>query len=232
LSPAYGAASAAPSPKRWPSANLEAHSDVERAVIARGRRFTGHRCDLADRHAVEQVIADIRAAHPVLDVLVNNAGTIRRSPALEHPQAWWDEVLEVNLSAQFALARGFGETMLEAGRGKVVFVASLLSFQGGINVPAYAASKGGVAQLTKALANEWAARGVNVNAVAPGYVDTDNTAPLRADPDRSAAILARIPAGRWASAAEIADPVVFLASDAARYVHGTVLAVDGGWLGR
>ena len=165
-------------------------------------------------------------------MLVNNAGTIRRAPAAEHTDADWDDVLEVNLSAQFVLTRELAGGMLERGRGKIVFVASLLSFQGGINVPGYAASKGGVAQLTKALANEWAPRGVNVNAIAPGYIDTDNTQALRDDPTRSRQILERIPAGRWGRPEDIAGAAVFLASAAADYVHGVVLPVDGGWLAR
>ena len=165
-------------------------------------------------------------------MLVNNAGTIRRAPAAEHTDADWDDVLEVNLSAQFVLTRALAGGMLERGRGKIVFVASLLSFQGGINVPGYAASKGGVAQLTKALANEWAPRGVNVNAIAPGYIDTDNTQALRDDPTRSRQILERIPAGRWGRPEDIAGAAVFLASAAADYVHGVVLPVDGGWLAR
>ena len=169
---------------------------------------------------------------PRLDILVNNAGTIARAPAAEHSDELWDRVLEVNLTAQFVLARELGRDMLERGSGKIVFVASLLSFQGGITVPGYAASKSGVAGLTKALANEWAAYGVNVNAVAPGYVRTDNTQALQDDPERSEQILVRIPAGRWAEPEDIAGPIVFLSSPAADYVHGTVLPVDGGWLGR
>jgi 2-deoxy-D-gluconate 3-dehydrogenase len=214
------------------SANLEADGgDVGREVEARGRRFTGHRCDFADRGAVYALVHAL-AGGPAVDVLVNNAGTIRRAPAAEHSDADWDDVLEVNLSAQFVLTRALAGGMLERSRGKIVFVASLLSFQGGINVPGYAASKGGVAQLTKALANEWAPRGVNVNAIAPGYIDTDNTQALRDDPTRSRQILERIPAARWGRAEDIAGAAVFLASAAADYVHGVVLPVDGGWLAR
>ncbi|MET3577182.1 2-deoxy-D-gluconate 3-dehydrogenase [Mesorhizobium robiniae] len=214
------------------SANLEPGSGVEAAIHAKSRSFTGYRCDLADRQSVTALIAEVRSRHGRVDILVNNAGTIRRAPAAEHPDEAWDETLEVNLTAQFLLAREFGRDMVAVGRGKIIFVASLLSFQGGINVPSYAASKGGVAQLTKALANEWAGKGVNVNAIVPGYVSTDNTADLRADVNRNAAILSRIPAGRWAAAEDLAGPAVFLASDAASYVHGSLLAVDGGWLGR
>jgi 2-deoxy-D-gluconate 3-dehydrogenase len=167
-----------------------------------------------------------------VDILVNNAGTIRRTPAAEHSDADWELVLQVNLSAQFALTRAVGAAMVARGQGKVIFTASLLSFQGGITVPGYTAAKHGIAGLTKALANEWAPHGVNVNAIAPGYIATDNTQALQDDPARSRAILDRIPAGRWGSADDLAGATVFLASDAAAYVHGTVLPVDGGWLGR
>lgn len=191
-----------------------------------------YRCDLADRRQVYELVGKVRDDVGAVDILVNNAGTIDRAPAAEHDDEMWDRVLAVNLSAQFVLTRELGRDMLERGRGKIVFVASLLSFQGGINVPGYTAAKSGIAGLTKALANEWAARGVNVNAVAPGYVRTDNTRALRDDPERYAAILARIPAGRWADPEDIAGAIVFLCSPAADYVHGTVLPVDGGWLGR
>jgi 2-deoxy-D-gluconate 3-dehydrogenase len=213
------------------SASLGAESEVAAAVEAHGRSFRAFRCDLADRSAVYDLVADVRREAEV-GILVNNAGTIARAPAAEHPDELWDRVLEVNLSAQFVLSRELGRDMLERGRGKIVFVASLLSFQGGITVPGYTASKSAIAGLTKALANEWAARGVNVNAVAPGYVRTDNTQALREDQTRYEQILVRIPAGRWADPEDIAGPVVFLSSPAADYVHGAVLAVDGGWLGR
>jgi len=214
------------------SASLEPGSEVEASVEACGRSFRAYRCDLADRAAVYELVAEIRRDVPRLDVLVNNAGTIARAPAAEHPDDLWDRVLEVNLTAQFVLTRELGRDMVERGYGKIVFVASLLSFQGGITVPGYTASKSGIAGLTKALANEWAARGVNVNAVAPGYVRTDNTQALQDDPDRYEQILARIPAGRWADPEDIAGAIVYLSSPAADYVHGTVLPVDGGWLGR
>jgi 2-deoxy-D-gluconate 3-dehydrogenase len=214
------------------SATLEPDGgEVGREVERRGVVFRGHACDFADRAAVYRLLDGLRGGPPV-DVLVNNAGTIRRSPAAEHGDDDWDAVLEVNLTAQFVLTREIGGRMLERGRGKVVFIASLLSFQGGINVPGYAASKGGVAQLTKAFANEWAAHGVNVNAVAPGYIATDNTQALRDDPVRTRQILDRIPAGRWGKAADVAGAVLFLSSPAADYVHGIVLPVDGGWLAR
>lgn len=215
------------------SASLETSgSDVEKEVTALGVSFTGYQCDFSDREALYQFIADVKAAHPNIDILVNNAGTILRKPAAEHPDDFWDKVVEVNLNAQFILAREFGKDMIERGSGKVIFTASLLTFQGGITVPGYAASKGGIGQLTMALANEWAGKGVNVNAIAPGYIATDNTQALQDDPDRSASILSRIPAGRWGNPEDFKGPVVFLASDAASYVHGSVMLVDGGWMGR
>lgn len=213
------------------SASLEeSGSAVEQAVRGHGRQFEAIRCDLADRDAVT-ALGETLAGREV-DILVNNAGTIRRAPAAEHPAAWWDEVLQVDLSSPFALTQAVGRGMLERGRGKVIFTASLLSFQGGINVPGYAAAKSGIAGLTRALANEWTARGVTVNAIAPGYIATDNTQALQDDPDRSRAILDRIPAGRWGTASDLAGATVFLASPASDYVSGTVLPVDGGWLGR
>jgi 2-deoxy-D-gluconate 3-dehydrogenase len=169
---------------------------------------------------------------PRIDILVNNAGTIMRKPAAEHPDEFWDKVIEVNLNAQFILSREIGKEMIARGEGKIVFTASMLTFQGGITVPGYAASKGGIGQLTKALANEWAGKGVNVNAIAPGYIATDNTAALQADEKRSKSILERIPAGRWGTPEDLAGAVVFLCSPAAAYLHGTILMVDGGWLGR
>ncbi len=188
--------------------------------------------DLSKRDAAERLIADATAALGRVDILVNNAGIIRRSPAEIHPDADWDETIEVNLSSVFRLCRAAGAAMLERGHGKIINIASLLAFQGGIRVSAYAAAKGGVAQLTKALANEWAGRGVNVNAIAPGYMRTDNTKPLYEDPVRYSEITGRIPAGRWGEPADLAGAVVFLASPAADYVHGHVLVVDGGWMGR
>lgn len=213
------------------SATLEPEgSAIGRRVTALGRSFRALRADFNDPQAVADLAATL-AAEPV-DILVNNAGTIRRAPAAEHSDAYWDEVLQVNLTSQFALARAVGGAMLERGYGKIVFTASLLSFQGGINVPGYAAAKAGVAGLTKALANEWTGRGVTVNAIAPGYIATDNTQALQDDPDRSRAILERIPAGRWGRPEDLAGATVFLASAASDYVSGTVLPVDGGWLGR
>ncbi|MFJ4798583.1 SDR family oxidoreductase [Kitasatospora purpeofusca] len=215
------------------SASLEkSGSAVEQDVTAAGRTFEAIRADFADPEAVRALGADLAGRERPVDILVNNAGTIRRAPAAEHTDADWDLVLQVNLSAQFALTRAVGASMVARGRGSIVFTASLLSFQGGITVPGYTAAKHGIAGLTKALANEWAPHGVNVNAIAPGYIATDNTRALQDDPARSRAILDRIPAGRWGSADDLAGAAVFLASDAAAYVHGTVLPVDGGWLGR
>jgi 2-deoxy-D-gluconate 3-dehydrogenase len=214
------------------SATLVPGSEVQTQVEAAGRRFYPYACDFTNRKALYAFIAQLNEQHPHIDILINNAGTILRKPAAEHPDEYWDTVLEANVTSGFILSREIGRGMLERGSGKIVFVASLLAFQGGINVPGYAASKGAVAQVVKALANEWAGRGVHVNGIAPGYVATDNTAPLRADPDRSAAILSRIPAGRWGKPEDFAGPALFLASRASDYVHGTILTVDGGWMGR
>jgi 2-deoxy-D-gluconate 3-dehydrogenase len=207
-------------------------SPVEKEVRDLGRQFTAYQADLSDREALYDLITRIKATHRVVDILVNNAGTILRRPAADHPDEYWDKVLSINLDAAFILAREMGREMLVRGSGKIIFTCSLLSFQGGINVPGYAASKGALASLVKALANEWASRGVNVNGIAPGYISTDNTEGLRNDPIRSKAILDRIPAGRWGEADDFRGPVVFLASGAADYVHGTILTVDGGWMGR
>jgi len=215
------------------SATLEASgSAVEKAVRSKGRDFHAYACDFSNRSALHEFIAKVKTDGHQVDILVNNAGTILRKPAAEHPDDYWDKVVEVNLNAQFILAREFGKEMIERGSGKVIFTASLLSFQGGITVPGYAASKGGIATLTMALSNEWASKGVNVNAIAPGYIRTDNTAALQADPVRNPAILSRIPQARWGDPEDLAGAVVYLASDAANYVNGTVLTVDGGWMGR
>lgn len=214
------------------SQTLEPGSDVEKEVQALGRRFTGYACDFGDRKSLYEFIAKVKAGSPVIDILVNNAGTIHRKPAAEHPDEFWDRIIEIDLSCHFVLAREFGKEMIKRGSGKVIFTASMLSFQGGITIPSYAAAKGGIAQLTKALANEWAPLGVQVNSIAPGYIATDNTAPLRADPVRNPAIVSRIPAGRWGDPDELKGAVVFLASPASNYVTGTLLVVDGGWLAR
>ena len=214
------------------SASLEAGDDIAGEVVATGRRFTPCRCDLGDRRAVHELVRQLVSDVPRLDILILAAGTIERAPAIEHADDLWDRVLEVNLTAPFVLARELGRRMVAEGSGKIVFVASMLSFQGGVTVPGYAASKGGIAQLTKALANEWAPFGVNVNAVAPGYIATDNTRVLREDEARSRQILERIPAGRWGEPGDVAGAFVFLSSRASDYVHGIVLPVDGGWLAR
>ena len=207
-------------------------SEIAKAVIGLGRKFTAYQSDFSDRKNLYAFIAKVRQENSTIDILVNNAGMILRKPAAEHPDEYWDKVMAVNLDAQFILAREIGKHMLQRGKGKIIFTASLLSFQGGITVPGYAASKGAVASLVKALANEWAVRGVNVNAIAPGYIATDNTEPLRNDVERNASILSRIPAGRWGQPDDFKGAVVFLASAASDYVHGTILTVDGGWMGR
>lgn len=215
------------------SATLEeSGSAVEKSITALGRKFRGYACDFSDREALHGFIRRLDEDGVAPDILVNNAGTIMRKPAAEHPDEWWDQVIETNLSAQFVLSREIGKGMIARGAGKIIFTASLLTFQGGVTVPGYAASKGGIGQLAKALANEWASKGVNVNAIAPGYIATDNTEALRNDPERAEAILSRIPQGRWGKPEDFAGPVVFLASGASDYVNGEVLVVDGGWMGR
>lgn len=215
------------------SASLELEgSEIEKEIKGLGRQFSAYQCDFSNRDSLYEFISKVKKDHPVIDILVNNAGTILRKPAAEHPDEYWDEVIAVNQTSQFILTRELGKEMVERGYGKIVFTASLLTFQGGINVPGYAASKGAVGQLTKAFANEWASKGVNVNAIAPGYIATDNTSALRADENRSNSILERIPAGRWGNPEDFKGPIVFLASNASSYVHGTVLTVDGGWMGR
>lgn len=205
-------------------------SEARSAVEAAGRSFRAIRADFSDRVAVTKLAALLAGER--VDILVNNGGAIRREAATQHSDEDFDYVMDVNLRAAWVLSREVGRSMLERGHGKIVNTASLLSFQGGINVPGYTASKSALAGLTRALANEWAAGGVNVNAIAPGYVATDNTQALRDDEDRSASILSRIPAGRWATSHDIAGAAVFLSSPAADYIHGVVLPVDGGWLAR
>lgn len=207
-------------------------SDIEKEVTALGRSFKAYAADLSKRESVHAFLEKVTAENPVIDILVNNAGTIMRKPAAEHPDEYWDTVLAINLDAPFIIAREIGKRMIERGSGKIIFTCSLLSFQGGITVPGYAASKGALNSLVKALANEWASKGVNVNGIAPGYIATDNTEALRNDPDRSNSILSRIPAGRWGTPEDFKGPTVFLASEAASYVNGTILVVDGGWMGR
>ena len=207
-------------------------ASVTRDLEALGTKAHAIAADLGDRADVERLIAQSIAWQGRLDILVNNAGIIKRTPAVDHSDADWDHVMRVNLDGVFTACRAAGRHMLARGSGRIINVASLLTFFGGITVPGYAASKGAVGQLTKALSNEWAGKGVNVNAIAPGYMRTDNTAALQADPVRSKEILARIPANRWGEPADLEGAVVFLASPASDYLHGHILTVDGGWCGR
>lgn len=207
-------------------------SDVENQVKAAGTSFKAYQCDLGNRESLHRFIEQVIAENPRIDILVNNAGMILRDPATVHSDEYWDKVLSVNLDAPFILTREIGKRMIAQQGGKIIFTASLLSFQGGINVPGYAASKGAIASLIKAFANEWAAQGINVNGIAPGYIATDNTEALRNDPERSKSILSRIPANRWGEPADFKGATVFLASAASDYVNGTILTVDGGWMGR
>lgn len=209
-------------------------AETRALVEAAGRRFASIECDLlsAPVAALRDIVDGIAAEFGRLDILVNNAGIIRRAPALEFSEADWDDVIQINLKALFFLSQAAARIMVQQRHGKIINIASMLSFQGGIRVPSYTAAKSAVAGLTRALANEWAAHGINVNAIAPGYMATDNTAPLRADAERSAAILARIPAGQWGKPADLQGAAVFLASAASEYVNGSVLPVDGGWLAR
>lgn len=215
------------------SASLELEgSEVAKEVEAKGKTFSAYQCDFSNRESLYEFINAVKADHPQIDILVNNAGTILRTPAADHPDEMWDKVIEVNQNAQFILTREIGKEMVARESGKIIFTASLLTFQGGITVPGYAASKGAIGQLTMAFANEWAGKGVNVNAIAPGYISTDNTEALRNDPVRSESILSRIPAGRWGNPEDFAGPTVFLASEAAAYMNGAIVLVDGGWMGR
>lgn len=214
------------------SATLGAGSAIEKAVQKKGRKFKAYQCDFSKRASLYEFIEKLKAENPQIDILVNNAGTILRAPAAEHSDEYWDKVIEVNQNAQFILTREIGKEMIKRGEGKVIFTASLLTFQGGITVPGYAASKGAIGQLTMAFSNEWAGKGVQVNAIAPGYIATDNTEALREDKERSKSILARIPAGRWGQPEDFKGPIIFLASKASDYMSGAILTVDGGWMGR
>jgi len=207
-------------------------SGVEKEVKALGRKFKAYQADFSNRESLYAFIKKSKAENAVIDILVNNAGTIMRMPAAEHSDEFWDKVMAINLDAQFIMAREFGRDMIARGSGKIIFTCSLLTFQGGITVPGYAASKAALGSLIKALANEWAGKGVNVNGIAPGYVATDNTEALRNDPVRSKSILDRIPAGRWAQPEDFKGATILLASSAADYIHGTIITVDGGWMGR
>lgn len=208
-------------------------SDTEKEVTAIGQSFKAYQADFSNRQSIYDFLEKMDAdGNSEIDILVNNAGTIMRAPAAEHSDDYWDRVIEVNLNAQFILAREVGKRMLARGKGKIIFTASLLTFQGGITVPGYAASKGAIGSLVKALSNEWAGKGVCVNAIAPGYIATDNTKALQDNPERNKAILSRIPIDRWGTPDDFKGPAVFLASDAANYVSGEILLVDGGWMGR
>jgi len=213
------------------SSHMESgESELRTRVESLGRKFTPFSADFSNRESMAQLIHEIEAYE--IDILVNNAGSIERQPAAEHSLEYWDRILEINLTSQFVLTQSVGRGMLAKGKGKIIFTASLLSFQGGINVPGYTSSKSAIIGLVKALSNEWASRGVWVNAIAPGYIETDNTQALRDDPVRFKSILDRIPAGRWGVAEDLAGATVFLASSASDYVSGITLPVDGGWLGR
>jgi 2-dehydro-3-deoxy-D-gluconate 5-dehydrogenase len=215
------------------SANLVlTGSDVEKEVNATGKNFKAYQCDFGDRISLTNFTKKVVAENNSIDILVNNAGIIMRNPAAEHSDEFWDKVMAVNLDAQFIITREIGKKMIEQGSGKIIFTASLLSFQGGINVPGYAASKGAIASLIKAFANEWASKGINVNGIAPGYIATENTEALRNDAVRSKSILERIPANRWGETEDFKGVTVFLASKASDYMNGTIVTVDGGWMGR
>jgi 2-deoxy-D-gluconate 3-dehydrogenase len=209
-------------------------NQTEEIVKALGRRYYPMLCDLRQASAADlkKVVAEIVTGMQHLDILVNNAGIIRRAPALDFSETDWDDVLQINLRAVFFLSQAAGRIMAQQGGGKIINVASMLSFQGGILVPSYTAAKSAVAGLTRALANEWAKHGIQVNAIAPGYMATDNTAPIRSDPERSRTILERIPAGRWGTPDDLKGAVVFLASTASAYMSGAIIPVDGGWLTR
>lgn len=210
----------------------ESGSEVSKAVEAAGKKFFPYVADFSNRDSLYAFLNKVKAEHPRIDILINNAGHIMREPAATHSDEYWDLIININLDAQFIITRELGKRMLDQKYGKIVFTCSLLSFQGGINVPGYAASKGAVASLLKAFANEWAPHGITVNGVAPGYIATNNTTALRADADRSAAILSRIPAARWGETSDLTGAYVFLSSPASDYINGTIITVDGGWMGR
>jgi 2-deoxy-D-gluconate 3-dehydrogenase len=207
-------------------------SEVEKSVVSKGRRFFPYAADFSDRGSLYAFINKVKSDHQKIDILINNAGNILRKPVAEHPDEFWDKIIDINLNAQFILTREIGKRMMDTGGGKIVFTCSLLTFQGGINVPGYAASKGALSSLLKAFANEWARFGINVNGVAPGYIATDNTTALREDAERSTAILSRIPANRWGTPEDLAGAYVYLSAPASDYVNGTIVTVDGGWMGR
>jgi len=206
------------------------HPDVEKSILNLGRRYSHHSADLTERAQTRNVIPTVAEKMGGLDILVNNAGIIRRSPAADHAEEDWDDTLESDLTATFILSQAAGRVMLKKGKGKIINITSVLSFQGGLNVTAYASAKHGVVGLTRALANEWASKGVNVNAIAPSFFVTSLTQAIRKDPKRSKSITARTPAGRWGTPEDIAGAAVFLASPASDFIHGVVLPVDGGWM--
>lgn len=207
--------------------------DTEGKITAVGRRFMAIQADLSQQEALSSIVAQTVAAFGRIDILVNNAGTIRRQDALDFSEKDWDDVMNLNLKSVFFLSQAVARQFLVQGNGgKIINIASMLSFQGGIRVPSYTASKSGVLGITRLLANEWAAQGINVNAIAPGYMATNNTQQLREDSTRNQQIVDRIPAGRWGTPDDLKGPVVFLASAASDYIHGYTLAVDGGWLAR
>lgn len=210
----------------------ETGSEVSKAVEAAGKKFYPYIADFSNRDSLYAFLDKVKTEHPRIDILINNAGHIMREPAATHSDKYWDLIIDINLNAQFIITRELGKRMVEQKSGKIVFTCSLLSFQGGINVPGYAASKGAVASLLKAFANEWAPHGITVNGVAPGYIATNNTTALRADPDRSAAILSRIPANRWGQTSDLTGAYVFLSSPASDYINGSIITVDGGWMSR
>ncbi len=207
-------------------------SEVALAVEAAGRKFYPYQADFSDRASLYLFLNKVKIDHPCIDILINNAGHILREPAATHSDEYWDTIMDINLNSQFIITREIGKRMVEQKAGKIVFTCSLLTFQGGINVPSYAASKGALSSLLKAFANEWAASGVNVNGVAPGYIATNNTSALRADQERNSAILVRIPAKRWGETSDMTGAFVFLSSPASDYINGTIITVDGGWMGR
>ena len=209
-----------------------AEDETRQIIEGLGRKYRFYPTDFSNRTELYESIRAVKEEFGTIDILVNNAGMILRAPIAKHPDEYWDQVIEVNLSAQFIITREFGQDMVEQGSGKIIFTCSLLSWQGGITVPGYAASKSGVARLVMAYANEWASRGINVNGIAPGYIATENTSALRADPVRSKAILERIPAGRWGDPEDVGGTCVFLASEASSYLNGSIVTVDGGWMGR
>lgn len=207
-------------------------SEVAKAIEAAGKNFYPYQADFSNRASLYAFLNKVQSDHPKIDIIINNAGHIMREPAATHSDEYWDTIIDINLNAQFIITRELGKRMIAEKYGKIVFTCSLLSFQGGINVPGYAASKGAIASLLKAFANEWAPHGITVNGVAPGYIATNNTTALRADAERSEAILARIPANRWGLTSDLTGAYVFLSSPASDYINGTIITVDGGWMAR